>query len=94
MCCKRLSNLPSYAVFARTLSFIERGRDLPRIVIIRALRKALKKINELKQAGLTIVFISHDLGAVKRTCDCVLLLLRGEIITDFYGCICKDKVNE
>jgi ABC-type Na+ transport system ATPase subunit NatA len=93
MCCKRLSNLPSYAVFARTLSFIERQRPIG-IVIIGVLRKVLKKSNELKQAGTTIVFISHDLGAIKCVCDRVLLLLRGEVITDLYGCISKDKIND
>jgi len=36
----------------------------------------------LKEAGTTIVFISHDLGAVERVCDRVLLMQRGEVVTD------------
>jgi ABC-type polysaccharide/polyol phosphate transport system ATPase subunit len=42
-------------------------------------KKCLERIGELKQAGTTIVFISHDLGAVERICDRVLLLRRGEV---------------
>jgi len=41
--------------------------------------KCLQRINELRQVGTTIVFISHDLGAVERVCDRVLLMQRGEI---------------
>ncbi|MBV9958687.1 MAG: ABC transporter ATP-binding protein [Acidobacteria bacterium] len=41
--------------------------------------KCLRRITELKEAGTTIVFISHDLGAVERLCDRVVLMRRGEI---------------
>jgi ABC-type polysaccharide/polyol phosphate transport system ATPase subunit len=41
--------------------------------------KCLQRITQLKQAGTTIVFISHDLGAVERLCDRVLLMQQGEI---------------
>lgn len=41
--------------------------------------KCLERISQLKRSGRTIVFISHDLGAVERLCDRVLLLQRGEI---------------
>jgi ABC-type polysaccharide/polyol phosphate transport system ATPase subunit len=41
--------------------------------------KCLRRITELKEAGTTIVFISHDLGAVERLCDRVILMRRGEI---------------
>lgn len=41
--------------------------------------KCLERIAELKRSGITIVFISHDLGAVERICDRVVLLRRGEI---------------
>lgn len=44
--------------------------------------KCLQRINELKQAGTTIVFISHDLAAVERVCDRVLLMQRGQIVAD------------
>jgi ABC-type polysaccharide/polyol phosphate transport system ATPase subunit len=42
--------------------------------------KCLKRIGEMKESGTTIVFISHDLGAVERLCDRVLLMQRGEIV--------------
>jgi ABC-type polysaccharide/polyol phosphate transport system ATPase subunit len=41
--------------------------------------RCIRRISELKAAGTTIVFISHDLGAVERLCDRVLLMRRGEI---------------
>lgn len=44
--------------------------------------KCLQRIKELKQAGTTIVFISHDLAAVERVCDRVLLMQRGQIVAD------------
>ncbi len=44
--------------------------------------KCLKRINELKKAGTTIVFISHDLGAVERTCDRALLMNKGQVAAD------------
>jgi ABC-type polysaccharide/polyol phosphate transport system ATPase subunit len=42
--------------------------------------KCIARILELKRSGTTIVFISHDLGAVERLCDRVLLLERGRIV--------------
>jgi ABC-type polysaccharide/polyol phosphate transport system ATPase subunit len=42
--------------------------------------KCLARIAELKRAGTTIVFISHDLGAVERVCDRVLLMKSGEVV--------------
>ncbi|MDQ3817931.1 MAG: ABC transporter ATP-binding protein [Acidobacteriota bacterium] len=44
--------------------------------------KCLRRISELKEAGTTIVFISHDLGAVERLCNRVLLLQHGEIVAN------------
>jgi ABC-type polysaccharide/polyol phosphate transport system ATPase subunit len=42
--------------------------------------KCIQRIKELKQAGTTIVFISHDLRAVERLCDRVLLLKQGKLL--------------
>ena len=42
--------------------------------------KCLQRITDLKHSGKTIVFVSHDLGAVERLCDRVLLLQRGQVI--------------
>lgn len=41
--------------------------------------KCLQRIKELKEAGTTIVFISHDLGAVERLCDRVMLMKQGQV---------------
>ncbi len=41
--------------------------------------KCIDRIKELEQAGTTIVFISHDLGAVERLCNRVILMEHGEI---------------
>jgi len=44
--------------------------------------KCLERIEELKQAGTTIVFISHDLGAVESICSRVILMKQGKIAAD------------
>ncbi len=44
--------------------------------------KCLQRINELKEAGTTIVFISHDLGAVERVCDRLILMQNGGIVCE------------
>jgi len=41
--------------------------------------KCLQRIEGLRRAGTTIVFISHDLAAVERICDRVILMRRGEV---------------
>jgi ABC-type polysaccharide/polyol phosphate transport system ATPase subunit len=41
--------------------------------------KCIDRVNQLKKAGTTIVFVSHNLGAVESLCDRVFLLRRGEI---------------
>ncbi|HEV7992274.1 MAG TPA: ABC transporter ATP-binding protein [Gemmatimonadaceae bacterium] len=41
--------------------------------------KCLSRIEALRRGGTTIVFISHDLAAVERICDRVILLRRGEV---------------
>ena len=42
--------------------------------------RCLQRIDELRNSGTTIVFISHDLGAVERVCERVLLLNAGNIV--------------
>jgi ABC-type polysaccharide/polyol phosphate transport system ATPase subunit len=44
--------------------------------------RCIQRVSELKQAGTTIVFISHDLKSVERVCDRVLLMQKGEVISD------------
>ncbi len=43
-------------------------------------QKSLAKMHELRRNGATIVFVSHNLTAVKTFCDRVLLLKSGKII--------------
>ena len=45
-------------------------------------QKCIERIMELQKAGTTIVFISHDLRAVQKLCDRVILLRRGQIEAD------------
>ena len=42
--------------------------------------KCLDRINELHNQGRTIVFISHDLGAVERLCARVILMDHGRMV--------------
>jgi lipopolysaccharide transport system ATP-binding protein len=44
--------------------------------------KCLNRIDELRRNGKTIVFISHDLNAVERLCERVLLLEHGQVAAD------------
>jgi ABC-type polysaccharide/polyol phosphate transport system ATPase subunit len=41
--------------------------------------KCFQRIGELKEAGKTIVFVSHDLTAIERLCGRVLLISRGSV---------------
>ena len=45
-------------------------------------QKCIQRITELKKSGTTIVFISHDLRAVQKLCDRVILLKGGQIEAD------------
>jgi len=53
--------------------------------------KCISRIAELKESGTTIVFISHDLGAVEALCDRVLLMERGQLIADGTA---REVINE
>jgi len=43
--------------------------------------KCINRVTELKRAGKTIVFVSHNLSAVENLCDRALLLDHGQVIT-------------
>lgn len=45
-------------------------------------KKCGEKINEIRQAGRTIVFVSHSLGAIRDLCDRCLLLDGGQILAE------------
>lgn len=44
-------------------------------------QKCLRRIQEFKESGVTILFVSHDAGAVKLLCDEVGLLDEGQLIS-------------
>lgn len=44
-------------------------------------RKCRRRLGELREEGKTLVFVSHDLGAVGAICDRVVLLDKGHMIT-------------
>lgn len=64
--------------------------------------KCLKKIDEMKKNGMSILFVSHDLGAVKRFCEKALWIHQGELvakgdsnhIVDMYNIFLKKKMGE
>jgi len=43
-------------------------------------QRCMRKIRQMKQQGKTIVFVSHDMAAVKNLCDSALWLEHGEIM--------------
>ncbi|QQS49482.1 MAG: ABC transporter ATP-binding protein [Acidobacteriota bacterium] len=46
--------------------------------------KCLRRIEELRRNGMTVIFVSHDMPAVERICNRVILLDHGVLIVD--GC--------
>ncbi len=44
--------------------------------------RCLRRIQELRERGTTIIFISHDLGTVERMCRRALLLRRGGVVAE------------
>lgn len=43
--------------------------------------KCLERLNELRHAGTTMLFISHDLASIEKLCDRVGLMQRGQLVT-------------
>ena len=43
-------------------------------------QKCFEEFARLKEAGRTIVFVTHDMGTVERFCDRAMLLERGEVV--------------
>lgn len=64
-------------------------------------QKCLKKIKEFRTKGTTILFVSHDLGAIKLLCQTVTVLSHGEIVfsgspsqgMDLYNDIIAEQKN-
>jgi ABC-type polysaccharide/polyol phosphate transport system ATPase subunit len=44
--------------------------------------RCLQKLEELKTRKVTILFVSHDLGLVKRLCHRAILMLKGEVFCE------------
>ncbi|HDX8139776.1 TPA: ABC transporter ATP-binding protein, partial [Campylobacter fetus] len=45
-------------------------------------QKCITKLNEIKQNGTSIIFVSHDLAALKLLCQRIILLKEGKLIGD------------
>jgi lipopolysaccharide transport system ATP-binding protein len=45
-------------------------------------RRCLERIDSLRQAGVTILFVSHDLNAVRRLCQRAIWLENGQVVSD------------
>lgn len=46
----------------------------------RFVAKCMRRINEIKASGATIIFVSHDVSSVRTLCDRVLWLDKGKLI--------------
>jgi ABC-2 type transport system ATP-binding protein len=44
--------------------------------------RCFRRVADLRRQGTTIVFISHDLGAIERMCDRALLMRDGRVVND------------
>lgn len=44
--------------------------------------KCYKKFDEFREAGMTILFVSHDLGSISKYCSRTILLNRGELVAE------------
>jgi len=44
-------------------------------------QKCFEQFEQLKAAGKTIVFVTHDMSAVERFCDRAMLIERGEVVS-------------
>jgi ABC-type polysaccharide/polyol phosphate transport system ATPase subunit len=45
-------------------------------------RKCLERIDNLRQEGISVLFVSHDLGAVRRLCRRAIWLDKGKVLAD------------
>jgi lipopolysaccharide transport system ATP-binding protein len=52
--------------------------------------RCVQKFEDLRRRKVTVLFVSHDLGLVKRLCDRAIFMLKGEVVLDGPT---KDAVN-
>ena len=45
-------------------------------------QKCIRRIREFKESGGSIIFVSHDMNAVKMLCDKAILLYKGEVLDE------------
>jgi len=63
--------------------------------------KSFQRIREFQQAGSTILFVSHDFGAVRTLCNRVVLLGEGQVlrdgtaaeVLDYYNALIAEREN-
>lgn len=63
--------------------------------------KSLSRIRKFQQQGTTLLFVSHDRGAIQAICDRAILLDKGTVIKDgnpeevmdYYNALIADKEN-
>lgn len=48
----------------------------------RFISKCMRRINELRSSGVTILFVSHDIGAVRALCEQVIWIDKGSLIAN------------
>ena len=65
-------------------------------------QKCIKKLREFQDHGATILFVSHDMGAIKNLCDEAILLDKGKLIerggpgdiSDYYMALIQKRYAE
>ncbi len=69
----------------------------------RFVAKCMRKIREIQQSGCSILFVSHDVNAVRSLCDRVIWLDHGRLIADgevfpitgrYMEMMCQDQQDE
>lgn len=64
--------------------------------------KSFSRIKAFQEQGTTLLFVSHDKGAIQAVCDHAILLIAGEIamqgqpeaVMDYYNAMLSDKQNQ
>lgn len=57
-------------------------------------RKCMQRMQEMLQAGCTLIFVSHDVGAIKSLCQKALMLVEGSLRSyGDSGEICNDYIR-